>query len=196
MIPESKWRQRWFFFLYAAYNLSDRITTCILKVWVFNNSVSLPNHYWHFGPDNFFVVGVYPVHCRMFGSNPGHYALDISSMSPPLTTNNVHRGCLFTFPDRIGPSWEPLLDIIPSNLHYSHYIPCRVDSLAGCRRKPWGAGGADPLIRNIANHQQKASGLYSRQKGRPSISWLNRLSMIAWLASFLPGHLGSTSHSH
>lgn len=39
-------------------------------------------------------------------------------------------------------------------------------------------------IRNIVNHQEKASNLYSRQKGRPSISWLNCLSMIAWLASF------------
>lgn len=90
----------------------------------------------------------------------------------------------FTFGDKIGLGWEPLLYVY-SNLPHSHLFSlCQVESPVSWQKKFLGWRHRPSSIRKIGNHQQKVSSLYSRKNSRPSISWLNCLSTIAWFASF------------
>lgn len=126
-----------------------------------------------------FGVRVYPAHCRVFPNIPDYYALDGNSMVPVVTTKKCLQMSNFLL-ETIGLGGE-LLFYIYSNLQYFR--------LFSHRWKPSRLAEENPEVkaeakRKVGNCQQKASSLYSRQKGRPSISWLNCLSMIAWLASF------------
>lgn len=54
-------------------------------------SVSQLRHYWHFGLDNFFVIGGgdCPVHCRIFGSISGLYPQVAGSILLVVAIKNV-----------------------------------------------------------------------------------------------------------
>lgn len=51
-------------------------------------------------------MGGWPVHCRMFSGISGLYSVDISSISPVVTTKNIFRHCQIFLGSRINPSWN------------------------------------------------------------------------------------------
>lgn len=71
-----------------------------------------------FGVEQFLAKEAYPVHCKMFSSTPAHS----KPIAPASTCNN--QKCLHTLPnvpllggrvDKLTPSGEPLLKVLPSH---------------------------------------------------------------------------------
>lgn len=107
----------------------------------------------------------------------GHFAPAVRSMVPVVKTKKRSPDLgTFTFEDKLTPVEN----------YYSTYIISYIIFTSKLLPiwKPSKLEESQSSVRKVGNHQEQTISLHSRQKGRPSTSCLNCLSMIAWLASY------------
>lgn len=82
---------------------------------------------WHLGPDSS-LEGGYPMHCRMFSSTPGLYALDANVCPlplPQLWQPKISPGIAkYSLGSTIAPSWECLIHCTWGNFHRCFLAVC------------------------------------------------------------------------